>query len=62
MWPETSAALEAYIKDRHPVATETKQVFLNANRGSITRFGIRHVTRKYGAQAQAKQPDIFVRA
>jgi integrase/recombinase XerD len=58
LWPETVTALEAYIEDRHPVAMETKQVFLNANGGPITRFGIRHITRKYGVQAQAKQPEI----
>ena len=58
LWPETVAALEAYIKERNPETTETKQVFLNANGGPITRFGIRHVTRKYGAQAQAKEPSI----
>ncbi len=58
LWPETVAALEAYIKVRHPVATETKQIFLNANGGPITRFGIRYVTRKYGVQAQEKQPSI----
>jgi len=58
LWPETVTALEAYIKDRHPTATETKQIFLNANGSPITRFGIRYVTRKYGAQAQVKQPSI----
>jgi site-specific recombinase XerD len=58
LWPETVAALEAYIKERQPKATETKQVFLNANGEPITRFGIRYVTRKYGVQAQAKQPAI----
>lgn len=58
LWPETVSALDAYIKERPLIATETKQVFLNANGGPITRFGIRHVTRKYGTQAQAKQPSI----
>ena len=58
LWPETVAALEAYIKERHPKTTETKQVFLNANGEPISRFGIRHVTRKYGVKAQAKQPSI----
>ena len=58
LWPETVAALEAYIKERQPKATETKQLFLNANGGPITRFGIRYVTRKYGVQAQAKRPTI----
>jgi len=58
LWPETVAALEAYIKQRQPKTTETKQVFLNANGEPISRFGIRHVTRKYGVKAQAKQPSI----
>ena len=58
LWPETVAALEAYIKQRQPKATETEQVFLNANGGPITRFGIRHITRKYGVKAQTKQPTI----
>jgi site-specific recombinase XerD len=58
LWPETVAALEAYIKERQPKTTEMKQVFLNANGEPISRFGIRYVTRKYGVQAQAKQPAI----
>jgi len=58
LWPETVTALEAYIKDRHPAAAETKQVFLNANGGPVTRFGIRHITRKYGCKAQEKCPII----
>ena len=58
LWPETVTALEAYIKDRRPKDSESKQVFLNANGDPITRFGIRHVTRKYGMQAQKKRPTI----
>jgi len=58
LWPETAAALEAYIKERRPRTQETQQLFLNANGGPITRFGIRHITRKYGTQAQAKCPSI----
>jgi site-specific recombinase XerD len=58
LWPETAAALLAYIKNRYPKTVETPQVFLNANGHSITRFGIRHITRKYGMQAQKKRPSI----
>ncbi len=58
LWPETVAALQAYIKERRPKAPACKQVFLNANGDPITRFGIRHVTRKYGMQAQKKRPSI----
>lgn len=56
LWPETVTALKAYIKQRRPNTTENQQVFLNANGDPITRFGIRHITRKYGMQAQAKRP------
>ena len=58
LWPETVAALEACIKERRPKDPACKQVFLNANGDPITRFGIRHVTRKYGIQAQKKRPTI----
>jgi len=58
LWPETVAALEACIKERKPRNPESKQVFLNANGDPITRFGIRHITRKYGMQAQKKRPTI----
>ena len=54
LWPETVVALEAYLKHRDPKRTGTEHVFLNANGSPITRFGIRHITRKYGVQAQAQ--------
>lgn len=58
LWPETVSVLRAYLKQRQPTQPATHQLFLNANGGSITRFGIRHITRKYGVVAQAKQPFI----
>lgn len=61
LWPETVAVLQAYLKQRQPTQPATHQLFLNANGGSITRFGIRHITRKYGAVAQAKQPSVKVK-
>ena len=54
LWPETVTALEAYLNHRNPKRTGTERVFLNANGSPITRFGIRHITRKYGVQAQAQ--------
>ena len=51
LWSETAEALEAYLQQRHPAQPTTEQVFLNANGLPITRFGIRYVTRKYGARA-----------
>ena len=58
LWAETVTALEAYLHQRMPNQIETPQVFLNANGNPITRFGIRHITRKYGIKAQIKCPSI----
>jgi site-specific recombinase XerD len=58
LWPETVAALEAYIHEKRTPREATKHVFLNANGRPITRFGIRYVIRKYGLRAQPQQrPD-----
>jgi site-specific recombinase XerD len=51
LWSETAEALDAYLQQRHPAQPATEPVFLNANGLPITRFGIRYVTRKYGARA-----------
>ena len=58
LWLETVTALEAYLKQRRPNQIDIQQVFLNANGDPITRFGIRHITRKYGIKAQIKCPSI----
>jgi site-specific recombinase XerD len=54
LWSETVSALEAYLHQRRPHQIEAQQVFLNANGDPITRFGIRHITRKYGIKAQTQ--------
>ncbi len=51
LWPETVEALDAYLQVRNPKDPTTVQLFLNANACPITRFGIRYITRKYGARA-----------
>jgi len=58
LWPETATVLKSYLHQRAPKEPGTQRVFLNANDAPISRFGIRHITRKYGAQAQVKQPDM----
>jgi integrase/recombinase XerD len=58
LWPETVTALETYLNHRKPKEMGTQQVFLNANGAPITRFGVRHITRKYGIKAQTKRPSI----
>jgi len=58
LWPETVAALKAYLDKRSPKEPESEHLFLNANGKSITRFGIRYITRKYGIAAQSQCPSI----
>lgn len=62
LWPETVQAIEVYLKKRAPNEQSIQQVFLNANGDPITRFGIRHVTRKYGEQAKTKQPSLYTKS
>ena len=61
LWTETVTVLKSYLHQRAPKEPGTQPVFLNANGAPITRFGIRHITRKYGAQAQVKQRDVTVK-
>jgi len=51
IWPETVDALTAYLQLRVPVDSTDETVFLNANGAPITRFGVRHIIRKYAARA-----------
>jgi len=50
-WWETVQAREAYLQQRQPKDPRTTPRFLNANGSPITRFGIRYITRHYGARA-----------
>jgi len=58
LWPETAEALRAYLQQRVPRAPHCEQVFLNAKAYPLTRFGLRHILRKYVAQAQGKCPSL----
>nr|WP_320013604.1 tyrosine-type recombinase/integrase [uncultured Desulfobacter sp.] len=51
IWPETATVLKNYLHQRALKQIDAQCVFLNANGAPITRFGIRYITRKYGAQA-----------
>ena len=58
LWPETVTALQAYLEQRSPKEPGIEHLFLNANGASITRFGIRYITNKYGAAVQDQCPSI----
>jgi site-specific recombinase XerD len=57
LWPETINALKDYIAQRKP-SGNTDILFLNANGTPLTRFGLRYITRKYGARAQKENKNI----
>ena len=52
LWPETVTALQAYLDQRSPEEPGIEGLFLNANGAHISRFGIRYITKKYGAIAK----------
>jgi len=58
LWPETVQALRRLLDCRCPKLPADKHLFLNANGLPITRFGIRHIVRKYAAKAAEKCPSI----
>ena len=58
LWPETVAALQSYLDDRALEQPDVLSVFVNANRQTITRFGIRHIVRKYAGKAAKVCPSM----
>ena len=58
LWPETIRCLNAYLETRIPKDTGTPEIFLNANGAPITRFGVRHIIRKYATMAQDRDPFV----
>lgn len=54
LWPDTIDAINDYLKHRQPENSNEEHLFLNANGESITRFGIRHITKKYAEKAAVK--------
>ncbi len=58
LWPETVAALQTYLGGRDPDPADMPSVFVNAQGRPITRFGIRYIVRRHGAQAAQSCPSI----
>lgn len=46
LWPETIALLRAMLTDRGVLLTNDVPLFVNANRHTLTRFGLRHIVHK----------------
>lgn len=58
LWPETARALQTYLGVRSPHDPATEQLFLNANGAPVTRFGIRHILRKYSNSDRNQCPSM----
>ena len=58
LWPETVTALQDYLNDRDPDATDALSMFLNASGRPISRFGIRYLLRHYAVEAARDCPSL----
>jgi integrase/recombinase XerD len=58
LWPETVEALHDYLNLRTAKDPTSQQLFLNANRAPLTRFGVRHIIDKYASKAKSQCPSI----
>jgi site-specific recombinase XerD len=58
LWPETIKAIKAYLAVRKPRQKDEPHLFLNDKGEKITRFGIRHIIKKYTDKAIKKQPSL----
>jgi integrase/recombinase XerD len=56
LWPETAAALRAWLTLRPP--SGTTEVFLNARRQPLSRDGLAWILRKHAATAAARVPSL----
>jgi site-specific recombinase XerD len=53
LWPETVRAIVTYLSHRNPRDPHERRLFMNANGKPVTRFGVRHLVRKYAQKAGA---------
>ncbi len=58
LWEETIVAINDYLLKRDPSNEDETHLFLNARGESITRFGIRHIIKKYTDTAVDLQPSL----
>ena len=58
LWPETAQALQDYTSSQVSIGSANNQLFLNANGQPVTRFGLRHIIRKYAAIARSQCPSL----
>ena len=58
LWPETVQALEQYLHTRPPEQLQNPPLFLNSHGHRLSRFGVRHLVRRYAALAARRCPSL----
>ncbi len=58
LWSETVRAIDTYLHHREEDGCGSSALFLNAKGEPITRFGIRHIVRKYATKAVLVCPSL----
>jgi site-specific recombinase XerD len=58
LWPRTAEILRALLAEAGFDATSAEPLFRNRRGGSLTRFGVRYILRKYAACAQSAAPSL----
>lgn len=58
LWPETTALLKSYLAERNVSQHLQDTIFMNAQGGPLTRFGIHHIIKKRAAAAITQCPSL----
>ena len=58
LWPETTALLRALLVERAVNQDITAAVFVNAHGQPLTRYGVRHIVKRYAIAASKTHPSL----
>jgi len=58
LWPETAAAIQAYLKQRNDWSQPNAALFLNAHGRRLGRFGVVTILKRHVAAAAKQQPSL----
>jgi site-specific recombinase XerD len=59
LWPETAALLRALLMERQIERDPAAPVFVNAHGRRLTRYGVRHIVKRYVAAAAPARPSLM---
>jgi integrase/recombinase XerD len=58
LWPETAALLRALLTERHIDHDPTAPIFVSARGQRLTRYGVRHIVKRYVVATSPTQPSL----